>query len=307
MTSGMPSLDHLRYFHCAAKHLSFQAATVELHVTPAAVSQRIRALESALGVRLFERLTWQVLLTGDGQALALKVGEALRLIAKGIADLDKARTGRTLTISTTTTFAEQCLLPLLDRFNAEFPRTEVRVLATNKLVDFEVEAVDFAVRQGLGVYDGCAAQLLMDDLYVVVCAPKFKATGVFQGEKWLDLPIFDVEWPIEAADAPTWDNWFKLNGITAAKQQRRTSVSFEALAIRAAINGQGLSLVHRAHIARELATGELCCPFEKRRSFRPGFRYHLVSPERARNPNAEVFRSWLLKNIPSSNDAPPSG
>jgi LysR family glycine cleavage system transcriptional activator len=297
MPLRLPPLDHLKHFHVAAKHLSFQAAAAELHVTPAAVSQRVRALEAELGVRLFERLTRKVLLTEEGSALAAKVEEALRIISKGVADLDRRRSGRALTISTTTTFAEQCLLPLLARFNAQFPQTEVRVLASNHLVDFEVEAVDFAVRQGLGVYEGCTSQALMDDLYVVVCAPRTRSTRVFEGNKWLDLPIFDVEWPIDAPDAPTWDNWFKLNGFSTAKRRRRTSVSFEALAIRAAINGQGLSLVHRAHIAHELQTGELCCPFGAERTFRPGFRYYLVSPEKVRNPKAEPFSSWLLKNV----------
>lgn len=297
MTHKLPPLDHLKYFHTAAKHLSFQTAAAELHVTPAAISQRVRSLESLLDVRLFERLTRKVLLTEDGSALAAKVDEALRIIAKGVADLDRRRSGRALTISTTTTFAEQCLLPLLARFNAQFPQTEVRVLASNHLVDFEVETVDFAVRQGLGVYEGCTSQLLLDDLYVVVCAPQIRAGGVFESGKWLDLPIFDVEWPIDAPDAPTWGNWFKANGMRAGKGQRRTSVSFEALAIRAAINGQGLTLIHRVHIARELATGELCCPFGEERTFRPGFRYYLVSPERARNPKVELISSWLLKNV----------
>ncbi|WP_119392523.1 LysR substrate-binding domain-containing protein [Taklimakanibacter lacteus] len=297
MALRLPPLDHLRYFHSAAKHLSFQAAAADLHVTPAAVSQRVRALETLLGVRLFERLTRKVLLTEDGRALAQKVDEALRIIAKGVADLDRTRSGRALTISTTTTFAEQCLLPLLAQFNAEFPQTEVRVLASNHLVDFEVEAVDFAVRQGLGVYEGCHSQLLLDDLYVVVCAPALAATGVFRDDTWRDLPVFDVEWPIEDPNVPSWDNWLRLNGMEAGKRRRRTSVSFEALAIRAAIDGQGLSLVHRAHIGRELATGELCCPFGEERGIRPVFRFYLVSPERERNTKAESFRAWLLKNI----------
>lgn len=298
MTLSLPPLDHLKYFHLAAKHLSFQAAANELHVTPAAVSQRIRALEAMLGARLFERLTRQVLLTEDGKAFAQKVDEGLRIIAKGVAELERTRSGQALTISTTTTFAEQCLLPFLAQFNAEFPKTEVRVLASNHLVDFEVEAVDLAVRQGLGVYEGCSAHLLIDDLYVVICAPELAASGVFEDGRWRDLPIFDVVWPMNVAEAPTWDNWFKLHKMTAGAQQRRTTVSFEALAIRAAINGQGLSLVHRAHIGRELATGELCCPFGERFGFRPGFRYFLVSPNNARNRKAELFRSWLIEKIP---------
>src|ERR687883_495078 len=68
MTYILPPLNALRAFEAAARHLSFKLAAHELHVTPAAVGQQVKALEARLGVRLFERLHKQLILTEAGQA-----------------------------------------------------------------------------------------------------------------------------------------------------------------------------------------------------------------------------------------------
>jgi len=65
----LPPLNALRAFEAAARHLSFAEAAAELHVTPAAISHQIKALEEWLGQQLFERKTRQVRLTEAGQAL----------------------------------------------------------------------------------------------------------------------------------------------------------------------------------------------------------------------------------------------
>src|SRR3979490_1459326 len=66
MTYPLPPLNALRAFEAAARHLSFKLAAHELHVTPAAVGQQVKALEVRLGVRLFERLHKQLILTAAG-------------------------------------------------------------------------------------------------------------------------------------------------------------------------------------------------------------------------------------------------
>jgi LysR family glycine cleavage system transcriptional activator len=68
MTYLLPSLNALRAFEAAARHLSFKQAAHELHVTAGAISQQVRQLEERLGVQLFERLTRQVILTRAGEA-----------------------------------------------------------------------------------------------------------------------------------------------------------------------------------------------------------------------------------------------
>ena len=58
----------LHAYEAAARHGSFVAAAAELHLSPAAVSQRVRNLEAHLGVQLFERLPRSVQLTEMGRA-----------------------------------------------------------------------------------------------------------------------------------------------------------------------------------------------------------------------------------------------
>lgn len=63
MPQSLPSLNALRAFESASRHLSFSKAAEERNVTPAAISHRIRALEQHLGVVLFHRLSKGVAMT----------------------------------------------------------------------------------------------------------------------------------------------------------------------------------------------------------------------------------------------------
>ena len=66
----LPSLDSLRVFEAAARHLSLTKASDELHVTQSALSHRIQALEAELGVALFRRYARRIELTPAGEILA---------------------------------------------------------------------------------------------------------------------------------------------------------------------------------------------------------------------------------------------
>ena len=84
MTYILPPLNALRAFEAAARHLSFKLAAHELHVTPAAVGQQVKALEARLGVRLFERLHKQLVLTEAGQPYLPEISSGFRRIANAI-------------------------------------------------------------------------------------------------------------------------------------------------------------------------------------------------------------------------------
>lgn len=90
MTYILPPLNALRAFEAAARHLSFKLAAHELHVTPAAVGQQVKALEARLGVQLFERLHKQLILTAAGQAYLPGVCEGFRRIADATSQLKPA-------------------------------------------------------------------------------------------------------------------------------------------------------------------------------------------------------------------------
>ena len=73
MTRELPPLVSARAFEAAARRLSFQGAAEELHVTPSAISHRVRSLESFLGVELFRRNHRGVALTMEGHAYMAKL------------------------------------------------------------------------------------------------------------------------------------------------------------------------------------------------------------------------------------------
>ena len=87
MTYILPPLNALRAFEAAARHLSFKLAAHELHVTPAAVGQQVKALEARLGVRLFDRLHKQLVLTEAGQAYLPEISGGFGRIANATARL----------------------------------------------------------------------------------------------------------------------------------------------------------------------------------------------------------------------------
>ena len=88
MTYRLPSLNSLRAFEAAARHLSFKTAASELGVTAGAVSQQAKKLEASLGVELFRRLPHGLLLTREGEAYLpriTKVFEELTVATEEIA------------------------------------------------------------------------------------------------------------------------------------------------------------------------------------------------------------------------------
>jgi hypothetical protein len=87
MTYLLPPLNALRAFEAAARHLSFKLAAQELHVTPAAIGQQVKALENRLGVRLspevwiavqYQRRLSETLIFTCNQAVRCKVDDLIR-------------------------------------------------------------------------------------------------------------------------------------------------------------------------------------------------------------------------------------
>src|SRR5512145_61782 len=105
MPSRLPSLDLLRGFEAAARHLSFTRAAQELHVTQSAVSRQVKTIEDQLGVRLFRRMNRALLLTDEGQALARAVASALAGIGDAVARLPALAEDRPITVTTSVGFA----------------------------------------------------------------------------------------------------------------------------------------------------------------------------------------------------------
>ena len=151
MTYALPPLNALRAFEAAARHLSFKLAAHELHVTPAAVGQQVKALEARLGVQLFERLHKQLILTAAAQAYLPGVSEGFRHIAEATSQLKPSGTVL-LQLGAHGSFDLRRLD--LAEFRSAHAEIGLRVLQPAGLHELVEGKVDLLIARGLGHHPG---------------------------------------------------------------------------------------------------------------------------------------------------------
>ncbi|WP_370196850.1 LysR substrate-binding domain-containing protein [Aurantimonas sp.] len=284
----LPPLNGLRAFAVAARHGNFRLAAEELGVSQGAVAQQVRGLEAELGLSLFDRLPRGLALTDQGRAYAAQLGRAFELMADATAALKSAP--RHLTISVTPTFAAKWLIPRLPDFAVAHPDIELRISASDRLANFQSDGVDLAVRQGRPPFGpGLRADPLFAQEIVAVCAPALAtALAASSGA----VPFDGVVLLDDAHDL--WPQFAETILQTRLPDTtRHLRFNQTALAIDAAIAGQGVALASRFLVAQDLTAGRLVLAVPQ--SLRGDSDFHAVTP-RARQPAAvEEVRAWLLR------------
>src|SRR6476646_9095495 len=215
MNNHLPPLSALRALEAAARHMSFSKAADELHVTPAAVSHQIHALEEDLGVRLFHRLNRSIELTASARVLLPGLSDAFAGIQASVRRLRAHNDTGTLTVTASPSIAAKWLVLRLHRFQAQHPDIDVRISTSDDVVDLTKGDFDLAIRYGTGRYPGLDVELLLRNEVFPACSPRLLETG-----PKLRTPddlrhhalIHDT-----AADrdplAPTWPMWLKAAGV----------------------------------------------------------------------------------------------
>ncbi len=289
MARRLPPLNALRAFEAAARHLSFTRAAGELHVTQAAISHQVKALEEHLGRRLFRRLNRALLLTDDGQAYLPSVSRAFTLLNKATNDLLTKQAPGPLTVSALPSFAARWLVPRLGRFRHIRPDIDLRIDPSGELSDFAGGDVDVGIRYGRGKYPGLRADWLMTEDIFPVCSPALQ-----EGAHPLRDPA-DLEHQVLLHDDGhgDWRTWLLAAGVDRADPARGPIFTDSSMLIQAAMAGQGVALARGVLAADELAAGRLVRPFTL--SLPTEYAYYLVCPEdSAEQPKIAAFREWLL-------------
>ncbi|CAM3585819.1 Glycine cleavage system transcriptional activator [compost metagenome] len=279
----------LRAFTEAARLGSLKAAAERMGVTPGAVSQQVRLLEARMGVVLFVRGRHGVHLSEAGARVYPGLLKGFDQIEASLALLEQLAPGKTLTISTVPSFAASWLVPRLGRFNALHPQIEVRVEASAKLVDFQRERIDVALRHGLGQYPGLASIRLLAPVLLPVASPQLLAQGPA-----LKRPADCLKYPLlHDADRADWMLWLQAHGVAdEPRAARGASFEDDLLLLRAAAAGQGIALVQDTHAAEDLASGRLQLALDKPWPAR--FAYYLVCRQEAlQRPEVQAFADWV--------------
>lgn len=286
-TMRLPPLNALRAFEAASRHLNFRLAAEELGVTQGAVAQQVRGLEAVLGLKLFDRRARTIALTEPGRSYVSNISRAFELISNATDALRPEP--RHLTISVTPTFASRWLIPRLPEFTEAHPDVDLRILATERVSNFQTDAVDLAVRYGRPPFGpGLDADLLFEQVVVAVASPLLieKLGPPDEPENLKNYALLHDShdfWP-QFLDAA-----FPGGSAVSAKNIRFNQTS---LAIEAAVAGQGLALASLFFVKHDLESYRLFRPFKT--ELRLGADYYLVSPRKSRYPAAvREVREWM--------------
>ena len=293
----LPSLDLLKGFDAAARHLSFTRAAQDLFVTQSALSRQIQTLEEQLGVPLFERRHRELRLTSAGQVLQVTAKTVLDELALTVAKIRREQTSLPLTVSTNQPFAALWLIPRLSRFRARHSATDVFISADNRIVDLERERIDLAVRYCAETMAPAGAPRLFGERLLPVCSPTLAADRSRPIRRPEDLAhhvLLDID--DEGGRYPwlNWSVWLAAVGVRDLRPAGSLRFNHFDQVMQAALDGQGVALGRQPLIDSLLKQNRLVAPL--RGKCTTSRAYFVVRGAHATlRPEAQDFIDWLIE------------
>lgn len=289
----------LRGFEAAARLLSFTTAAAELSLTQSSISRQIATLERQVGKALFMRKTRALALTPAGSQLLQAVQQALRGIDRSVEAIRGVDERQRVTLTTYASFASLWLVPRLASFQREHPGIEIRLDASDRVIDLQTEDVDLAIRW-IPVHKlPASATPLVDDAFAPAISPRLLHSGPLQQPAELARwPLLDLDDTVPGFDSVNWAKWFAHAGAGAVQPAAgRLVFSYVDQVVQAAVRGQGVALVRSPFLQDVLASGDLVMPFPAL-TMATGYRdAMLLSPEVGRRPHVAQFVAWLTEQF----------
>ncbi|MEW6688661.1 MAG: transcriptional regulator GcvA [Pseudomonadota bacterium] len=289
----LPSLDLLKGFEAAARLLSFTRAGEELYLSQSAVSRQIQELEEQLGVPLFQRRHRALALTEAGQTLYPAAAQVLATMRSVTGKLRASTGRRTLSVTTTSSFAALWLIPRLAGFTRGHPGIDVRITADSRVQDLERDGLDVALRHGPASLAGPNAVRLFGEKVFPVCSPKLlKKTPL---EKPADLRhhvLLQFDDPDGRHPWLHWKTWLEVERLADLRPAGTLSFSGYEQIIPAAVAGHGVALGRSPLVKDLLRSGELVAPFKSEADPARAY-FAILSQDAARRPEALAFVAWL--------------
>lgn len=156
---------------------SLSEAARRLDSSPPAMSRRLAAMESRLGVRLFDRGSRRFELTQEG---ALLHHRALQILAAiDDAEAEASATGATmrgqLRVGAPLQIGQHLIGPVVTHFAELHPQVDLQFILSNAELDVLDDSLDIAIRVGLPADPSLVARKLFDSRRVVCAAPSYIA------------------------------------------------------------------------------------------------------------------------------------
>ena len=294
------SLNGLKVFEAAARHLSFTAGANELNVTQAAVSQQIRRLESQLDVQLFDRTSGGLTLTTAGKELADATVVSLFRIDRSIMKITQPRPSGAIIISTLASFSSRWLTPRITSFNALHPTIDLYVHTSPDKIDLSGDGIDGAIRLGAREEDGLHTIPLFQDYLCLVSSPDIAREIGCEVTKLYDHPfVIDGSGPVPGGTTDITGSASEeaILDLGLSKDKLNLVMHFQSdNVVLAALAGKGVALTRFTLCVDDLRTGKLDTILNFRSPL--GLGYSFVCPtDRASDPIMITFTQWLLNEF----------
>jgi len=307
--SRLPSLDLLKGFDAAARHLSFTRGAEDLFLTQSALSRQIQTLEEQLGVALFERRHRELRLTDAGQILHTCAKNVLDELAHAVAKIRREQSTQPLTVSTNQPFAAMWLIPRLSQFRELHPDVDVFISADNRIVDLERERIDLAVRYCTEAMAPPGSPRLFGERLVPVCSPSLAADRERPLKRPEDLArhtLLHIDDERGRFPWLNWSVWLAAIGIRDLEPAGSLRFNHFDQVMQAALGGQGVALGRVPLIDSLLRERRLVAPF--RDKYATSRAYFVVTTNQASmRPAARAFVEWLCEEARAEVEAPAAG
>lgn len=290
MSDRLPPLTALRAFEAAARHMSFAKAADELNVSPAALSFQIKSLEEHLGQPVFHRLNRAVELTELGTVLAPGLSSGFTEITSAWSRARRFSDQTVLTVTAGPGFTALWLAPRLFSFASAHPEIELRFSASLRLLDFDRDDVDLAIRFGPKVDETVYSRALADEWATPMMTPEL-AENVRKPQDLYDMSLLQDDLTSSLEKAADWAAWFSTAGLPApTKLGPRFNQADHA--VGAALAGIGAIMGRGSLTEAALAEGRLVMPFKL--SLKTASKYRLVCPHGVETrPHVAAFMQWI--------------
>lgn len=297
MIMSIPHLTALRAFEASVRHGSFRAAAIELGVTPAAVGQQVRKLESALGQQLLVRHANGFEPTEIAVSGALKLAAGFDELRGALETMSGNDTPNSVFVTVTPSIGERWLAPRLSKFLVEHSAIDLRIDSTPYVIYKPSRDFDFALRYGSTGSSGFPEVALFNENLIPVCTPAVASQlgSIDRADCLLEAPLIHVDRSTDDPDWLHWEEWAEVFGYKIPEQHHGLHTTFTTLALRSLYDGNGLHLAQLSITLPDLLSGRLVAPFGTTKCVRPGYPYSLVRMTKGRETKTQTaFREWVI-------------
>jgi DNA-binding transcriptional LysR family regulator len=236
---------------------SFSAAAEALGITASAVSKIITRLEDRLGVRLLHRTTRRLALTPEGEIYHLRAKDILAAITDTeheVSGRGSAPQGR-LRVNSVAPFALQYLAAALPLFMTSYPKVEVELAVTDRIVDLLADHADIAIRTGTISDSSLVVRKIGDVERGIFASPDYlKRRGTPKTPS--ELINHDC---IKLSATPAGHRWpfYDSGEIKVIEIGSRLSVDNAAVALHLALAGAGIVRTSNLTVGNAVRDGRL--------------------------------------------------